>query len=183
MSLSLWSLRLVWWPNLHRPCRGIPHAKNAFRKEPSWFNRNPQQIPPVSRKSCTPPRPTPLGGRDNGASRTDDGRLDVRLSSPGTPGTGTNPEQLFAVGWSACFLSAIKILAKKKKVTLPDNVAIDAEVDLGLSHSMFTLAARLNTNLPGVDRQVVQELVEEAHQICPYSRATRGNIDVTLNVA
>jgi len=122
------------------------------------------------------------GGRDNGASRTDDGRLDVKLSSPGTPGTGTNPEQLFAAGWSACFLSAIKLVAGKKKITLPEDVAIDAEIDLGMTHGEFGLAARLNVNLPGMDRQAAQELVDAAHQVCPYSRATRGNVDVLLKV-
>jgi lipoyl-dependent peroxiredoxin len=116
------------------------------------------------------------GGRDGGASRTDDGRLDVRFSSPGTEGTGTNPEQLFAVGWSACFLSAIKLVAGKKKVTLPADLAIDVEVDLGC------LAARLSVSLPGIERQATQALVEAAHQVCPYSRATRGNINVAINV-
>jgi osmotically inducible protein OsmC len=122
------------------------------------------------------------GGRDNGASRTDDGHLDVKLSSPGTPGTGTNPEQLFAAGWSACFLSAIKLVAGKKKITLPEDVAIDAEIDLGMTHGEFGLAARLNVSLPGMERQAAQELVDAAHQVCPYSRATRGNVDVVLNV-
>jgi lipoyl-dependent peroxiredoxin len=122
------------------------------------------------------------GGRDNGASHTDDGRLDVKLSLPGTPGTGTNPEQLFAVGWSACYLSAIKLLAGKKKVTIPNEVAIDTEVDLGITHGVHGLAARLNVSLPGMDRQTAQALAEEAHHVCPYSRATHGNINVTTNV-
>jgi Ohr subfamily peroxiredoxin len=122
------------------------------------------------------------GGRDNGASRTSDGRLDVKLSIPGAPGSGTNPEQLFAVGWSACFLSAIKIVASKKRVTLPDEVAIDAEIDLGLAHGVHGLAARLNVSLPGVDREVAQSLVDGAHQVCPYSLATHGNISVVTNV-
>jgi lipoyl-dependent peroxiredoxin len=122
------------------------------------------------------------GGRDNGTSRTDDGRLDVKLSSPGTPGTGTNPEQLFAAGWSACFLSSIKLVAGKKKITLPPDVAIDAEIDLGMTHGNFGLAARLNVSLPGMERQAAQALVDAAHEVCPYSRATRGNIDVVLKV-
>jgi len=122
------------------------------------------------------------GGRDGGASRTDDGRLDIRLSMPGTPGIGTNPEQLFAAGWSACFLSAIKLVAGKKNIVLPADVAIDAEVDLGLAHGVHGLAARLNVNLPGVDRQVAEGLVEAAHHVCPYSNATHGNIEVTINV-
>jgi len=121
------------------------------------------------------------GGRD-GASRTSDGRLDVKLSTPGTSGTGTNPEQLFAAGWSACFMSAIGLAASQKKVALPADRAIDAEVDLGTNEAGFLLRARLNVSLPGVDREVAQGLVDAAHQICPYSKATRGNIDVTINV-
>src|SRR6478672_2261894 len=89
------------------------------------------------------------GGREGGSSRTSDGRLDVTLSSPGAPGTGTNPEQLFAVGWSACFLSAIKLVAGKSKVKLPADVAIDPEVDLCLTEGAYSLRARLNASLPG----------------------------------
>jgi lipoyl-dependent peroxiredoxin len=122
------------------------------------------------------------GGRDNGTSRSDDGRLDIKLSSPGTPGAGTNPEQLFAAGWSACFLSAIKLVAGKRKITLPEDVAIDAEIDLGMTHGNFGLAARLNVSLPGMERQAAQELVDAAHEVCPYSRATRGNVDVVLKL-
>lgn len=122
------------------------------------------------------------GGRDGGASRTDDDRLDVKLSVPGKPGTGTNPEQLFAAGWSACFLSAIKLVAGKKKIDLPADVAIDAEVDLGLTHGVHGLAARLKVSLPGMDRQTAQALADAAHQVCPYSRATHGNIDVATTV-
>ena len=122
------------------------------------------------------------GGREDGASRTSDGRLDVKLSIPGTPGTGTNPEQLFAAGWSACFLSALKIVAAKKRIALPADVAIDAEIDLGTAHGAYGLAARLNVSLPGMEHEVAEALVEAAHQTCPYSVATRGNIDVVINV-
>lgn len=122
------------------------------------------------------------GGRDGGASRTSDGHLEVRLSTPGTAGSGTNPEQLFAAGWSACFLSAIKLAAHKSKVVLPSDVAIDAEVDLGPVGGAYGLAARLNVSLPGVDREVAQGLLEAADQLCPYSRATRGNIAVAINL-
>jgi lipoyl-dependent peroxiredoxin len=121
------------------------------------------------------------GGRD-GAARSDDGRLDVKFSSPGTPGNGTNPEQMFAAGWSACFIGAMKVVAGKKKITLPPDAAIDAEVDLGTTHGTFGLAARLNVHLPGMERQAALDLVNAAHQVCPYSNATRGNIDVALNV-
>lgn len=122
------------------------------------------------------------GGRDGGGSRTDDGRLEVKLSSPGSAGTGTNPEQLFAVGWSACFIGAIKHIAAQKKLQLPDGLSIDMEVDLGKAGDNFQLGARINANLPGMDRAAAQSLIEAAHQVCPYSRATRGNVDVVLSV-
>ena len=122
------------------------------------------------------------GGRDGGSSRTSDGRLDVKLSVPGTSGTGTNPEQLFAVGWSACFLSAIKLVAGHMKVRLPAEVAVDPEVDLGTTNGGYFLQARLNVSLPGIDPEVAQKLVEGAHQECPYSKATRGNINVEIKV-
>jgi osmotically inducible protein OsmC len=122
------------------------------------------------------------GGREGGASRTSDGRLDVQLSVPGGPGHGTNPEQLFAVGWSACFLSAIKHTASQMKVNLPAEVAIDPEVELRSGSDGYFLKARLNVSLPGLERQVAQSIVDLAHQACPYSKATRGNIDVTINL-
>lgn len=121
------------------------------------------------------------GGRD-GASRSSDGRLVVTLSSPGTTGSGTNPEQLFAAGWSACFIGAMGVAAAKAKVTLPADRAVDAEVDLGLSDGGYVLRARLNVSLPGLDRAMAQSIADAAHQICPYSKATRGNIEVTINV-
>ena len=122
------------------------------------------------------------GGREGGASRTSDGRLDVKLTVPGTPGNGTNPEQLFAVGWSACFTSAIKIVAAQKKVKLPPDMATDAEVDLCMGDDGYFLQARLNVSMPGVERQVAQSILDSAHQTCPYSKATRGNIDVAINL-
>jgi osmotically inducible protein OsmC len=121
------------------------------------------------------------GGRD-GASRSSDGRLDVKLSTPGTAGSGTNPEQLFAAGWSACFEGAMARAAQQMKIALPADLAIDAEVDLNLAEDGFFLGARLNVSVPGVDRAVAQRVVEAAHQICPYSKATRGNINVVINV-
>jgi lipoyl-dependent peroxiredoxin len=122
------------------------------------------------------------GGRENGAARSADGVLDVRLSSPGSARIGTNPEQLFAAGWSACFESAIALAARKRKIALPAEVSIDAEVDLNLGEGGYFLSARLNVALPGVAREVAESLVDEAHQICPYSKATRGNIDVVIAV-
>ncbi len=121
------------------------------------------------------------GGRD-GASKTDDGRLDVNLSSPGTSGTGTNPEQLFAAGYSACFIGAMKAVAGKMKATLPADLSIDAEVDLGPIPNAYGIAVRMNISLPGMDKVAAQALIDAAHQVCPYSNATRGNIDVTITL-
>jgi Ohr subfamily peroxiredoxin len=121
------------------------------------------------------------GGRD-GASQSADGRLNIKLSTPGTKDEGTNPEQLFAAGWSACFIGAMGIAANKMRITLPAGTAIDAEVDLGTASGGFLLQARLNVSLPGLDREVAQTLVETAHATCPYSKATRGNINVTINL-
>jgi lipoyl-dependent peroxiredoxin len=121
------------------------------------------------------------GGRD-GASRSSDGRLDIKHSSPGSAGTGTNPEQLFAAGWSACFEGAMGLAARKMKVALPADLAIDAEVDLCMSGDAYFLQARLNVSLPGVARETAQAIVDAAHQTCPYSKATRGNIDVVINL-
>jgi Ohr subfamily peroxiredoxin len=122
------------------------------------------------------------GGRD-GASKTDDGRLEVKLSPPGQPGNGTNPEQLFAAGYSACFIGAIKAVAAKMKLTVPADVAVDAEVDLGPIPAGYGIAARLNVSLPGMERAAAQQLVDAAHKVCPYSNATRGNVDVTITLA
>jgi osmotically inducible protein OsmC len=122
------------------------------------------------------------GGRENGASRSSDGHLDVKLSIPGSARIGANPEQLLAAGWSACFESAMGIAARKRRITLPPDLAIDAEVDLNLSEVGYFLRARLNVSVPGVEREVAQALADEAHQTCPYSKATRGNIDVAINV-
>jgi Ohr subfamily peroxiredoxin len=121
------------------------------------------------------------GGRD-GASRSSDQRLDIKLSPPGSAGSGTNPEQLFAAGWSACFIGAMGKAAGAMKVRLPSDVAVDAEVDLGTTGDAYFLQARLNVSLPGLPADVAQALVEMAHQTCPYSKATRGNIDVVINV-
>ena len=122
------------------------------------------------------------GGREGGWSRTSDGRLDVKLSTPGAPGNGTNPEQLFAAGWSSCFLSAIKIVASQMKVRLQADPVVDAEVDLCSGAEGYSLRARLNVSLAGLERQVAQSILDGAHQTCPYSKATRRNIDVAINL-
>jgi lipoyl-dependent peroxiredoxin len=122
-----------------------------------------------------------IGGRD-GSSKSDDGKLDVKLSSPGTPGNGTNPEQLFAAGYSACFLGAMKAVAGIKKITIPDNTSIDASVDLGKIPDAYGIAVRLDVSLPGMDRAAAQDLLDAAHKVCPYSNATRGNIEVKITL-
>ncbi len=109
------------------------------------------------------------GGRDGGTSRSGDGRLQVALATPGGSATGTNPEQLFAAGWSACFLSAVKIAAGKRNIMLPNDAAVDAEVDLGLNQGLHHLAARLYVRLAGIDRETARSLVEAASHMCPYS--------------
>lgn len=121
------------------------------------------------------------GGRE-GVSRSDDGQLDIKLSPPGSNRDGTNPEQLFAAGWSACFIGAIGIAAGKRKVKLPQDLSVDAEVDLGTSDGAYFLQARLNVRLPGIEPALATALVEEAHQTCPYSKATRDNIHVELQI-
>ncbi len=128
---------------------------------------------------------TSSGGRD-GSARSDDGMLDVKLTVPkglgGSGGAGTNPEQLFAAGYSACFLGALKSVAGKQKVALPTETSISADVGIGPIPQGFGIQVALHVNLPGMDRDAAQKLVDAAHQVCPYSHATRGNIEVALNV-
>jgi osmotically inducible protein OsmC len=121
------------------------------------------------------------GGRD-GAARSSDGRLDIALSLPGSTRSGTNPEQLFGAGWSACFIGAMGLAAAKMKLALPADVAVDAEVDLGTTDGAFFLQVRMNVSLPGLERNIAQVLVDSAHQNCPYSKATRGNINVAIRL-
>ncbi|RIX46207.1 MAG: organic hydroperoxide resistance protein [Rhodocyclales bacterium GT-UBC] len=124
-------------------------------------------------------------GRD-GRAFSDDGRLDVQLNPPkelGGNGSATNPEQLFAAGYSACFLSAIKFVAGQKKIAVPAEASIDATVDIGPIPQGFGLRVALVINLPGMARGFAEDLVSAAHQVCPYSNATRGNIEVSLTVA
>ncbi|HTH98485.1 MAG TPA: organic hydroperoxide resistance protein [Stellaceae bacterium] len=122
------------------------------------------------------------GGRD-GVARSHDGQLDIKLSPPGSGRDGTNPEQLFAAGWSACFIGAMRRAAQSLKVTLPQDLAVDAEVDLCTGGEEFFLQARLTISLLGLAKDEAQVVVEKAHHLCPYSRMSRGNIDVTLTVA
>lgn len=122
------------------------------------------------------------GGRD-GTAKSSDGRLDLKLSTPGGRGLGTNPEQLFAAGWSACFEGAMAIAAKSKGITLPADLAIDAEVELRHGADGYSLAARLNVNVPGIESEVARQIIETAHRTCPYSKAIRGNIDAVVTLA
>ena len=122
------------------------------------------------------------GGRDHGVARSSDGQLDVKFASPGSKRVGTNPEQMFAAGWSACFEGAVGLAAVRKKIKLPADVAIDAEVDLHLDDGGYFLSARLNIAIPGVDRSVAQDLIETAETICPYSKAISGNVAVTYRL-
>ena len=125
------------------------------------------------------------GGRE-GRSVTDDGLLDVNLSPPkamGGAGNATNPEQLFAAGYSACFMGALKHVAGAKKVSVPAGSSVDASVDIGPIPQGFGIGVKLVVDLPGLDRTVAQDLVDAAHQVCPYSNATRGNIVVDLTLA
>jgi len=125
------------------------------------------------------------GGRE-GRSVSDDGLLDVTLAPPaamGGKGGATNPEQLFAAGYSACFMGALKHVATQKKVAVPADASIDASVDIGPIPQGFGIAVALTVDLPGMDRTEAQALIDAAHIVCPYSNATRGNIEVTLTLA
>ncbi|MBA2117856.1 organic hydroperoxide resistance protein [Bremerella alba] len=123
------------------------------------------------------------GGRDGGVSRTSDHRLEVKLTNPGAKGDGTNPEQLFAMGWSSCFLSAIKLAEAAKKLRLSPDTAVDAEVDLNTKDGKYYLAARLYVTLPDMEARSAQDLIDEAHRLRPYSRAVHGNIEVETKLA
>ena len=124
------------------------------------------------------------GGRDGGAGKSSDGALEVKLNPPGSGKAGTNPEQLFAVGYAACFIGAMKAVGPKIGVKVPDDVAIDSSVSLGPTNggNAYGIAVKLAITLPGLDAEAKQKLVDTAHQVCPYSNATRGNIEVTVTV-
>jgi osmotically inducible protein OsmC len=127
---------------------------------------------------------TTTGGRE-GSSKSDDGKLQVKLAPPkemGGNGDGTNPEQMFAAGYSACFLGAMKFVAGQQKITLPASTTIDASVGIGPIPAGFGIEAALKISIPGMERAAAEKLVADAHKVCPYSNATRGNIDVTLTV-
>jgi Ohr subfamily peroxiredoxin len=135
----------------------------------------------ITKKVLYTGKTSTTGGR-NGASRSSDGNLDIELSPVGSNGKGTNPEQLFAAGWSACFIGAIGKAAGNLDVALPADLAVDAEVDLCNTDGAFSLQARLNVRLPGVAPEMARALVDMAHQTCPYSKMSRNNIDVEINL-
>lgn len=124
-----------------------------------------------------------VGGRQHGVSRSLDGQLDIRLAAPGSGRIGTNPEQLFAAAWSACFETAIELVAKERQITLPDGITIDAEVTLNATNESYTLSAQFHVELAGVERETALALIAEAHTTCPYSRAMRGNVEITTTLA
>ena len=128
---------------------------------------------------------TSTGGRE-GTSRSSDGVLDLKLTTPkemgGNGATGTNPEQLFAAGYSACFIGALKFVAGREKIAFPADAAVDGSVGIGQIPTGFGIEVELKISLPGLPREQAQELIEKAHVVCPYSNATRGNIDVTLTL-
>ena len=125
-----------------------------------------------------------VGGRE-GSGKSSDGAIDVQLSAPGSGKPGTNPEQLFAIGYAACFIGAMKAVGPKVGVTVPDDAAIDSKVSLGPTNggAAYGISVHLAITLPGLDAEQKQKLVDTAHQLCPYSNATRGNIDVEITIA
>ncbi|SNS95945.1 peroxiredoxin, Ohr subfamily [Granulicella rosea] len=131
---------------------------------------------------------TATGGRE-GVAKTDDGKVDVKLDPPkemGGGGTGTNPEQLFAMGYAACFIGALKFVGSSQKIHVPKDASIDSSVSFGpLANGAkgFGIAVELVVHIPGMEKELAEKLVHEAHEVCPYSNATRGNIDVKLSVA
>jgi len=128
---------------------------------------------------------TATGGRQ-GSAQSNDGKLKIELSTPkelgGAGGDGTNPEQLFAAGYSACFIGAMKAVAAKQQVTVPADVSITSDVSIGPIPNGFGIQVAMRISLPGMDRAAAQALIDAAHQVCPYSNATRGNIDVSLTL-
>ena len=156
---------VVTTSSAHRP--GFHIQRNLLRE---YIMNRPEKVIYTAKVHTT-------GGRV-GSSRSDDGKLDVKLSRPGTSGEGTNPEQLFAAGWSACYQSAMELVARRMKLALPADFAVDAEVDLGPNGDGFDVAVRLNVSLPGIASDVAQHLIETTHEVCPYSRATHGNVAI-----
>jgi lipoyl-dependent peroxiredoxin len=170
IRISRAATQLIFQPTIP-PEKG--HAMAQLEKE---------RTAPARAKVVYTAKTRTTGGRENGQSRSSDGRLEVELSLPGLAGIGTNPEQLLATGWSACLESAIGLAAHRRKMALPADFAIDAEVDVRLADGRYFLGARLNVSLPGMERELARMLVDEADRTCLYSKATRGNVDVEINL-
>jgi Ohr subfamily peroxiredoxin len=137
----------------------------------------------MSAKTIYTARVHTVGGRE-GAAKSSDNQLDIKLATPGTNRPGTNPEQLFAAGWSACFEGALGLVAKQAGVQLPAETAVDAEVHLHVGESEgYFLTARLNVSIPGIAEDVAQSLIDRAHETCPYSKMTRSGIDASVALA
>jgi Ohr subfamily peroxiredoxin len=149
---------------------------------PLFISGADMSTPQNARKVLYTGKVRTVGDRDGGVSRSDDGRLDLTHTIPGKPGKGTNPEQLLAAGWAACFQGAMGLAAGAMKVALPEKTSIDAEVDLCLGADGYSLQVRFDISVPGVSREVAQALIDAAHQTCPYSKAMRGNVPVTLHL-
>jgi Ohr subfamily peroxiredoxin len=170
-------------------CRSARSATHrGYAATVSWPHRlidshanHTEESPMSDRTVLYTGKTTTTGGRD-GQSRSNDGQLDIKLSPPGSGKAGTNPEQLFGAGWSACFIGAMGLAARANKIVLPADTSVSAEVDLVQGSDGYALQARLNVSLPGIDRDVAQQLIDAAHQTCPYSKATRGNIDVVITL-
>jgi Ohr subfamily peroxiredoxin len=165
-----------------RDARPATHSRRGDEQEGTMMQLAQEGGEPQPGKVLYVARTHTAGGRENGMSRSSDGHLEVQLAVPGSARVGTNPEQLFAAGWSACFESAIALVARRMKVALPADPEIDAEVDLILTGGEYTIRARLNVSLPGLARDVAQALLDAADRTCPYSKATRGNIDVAITL-
>jgi osmotically inducible protein OsmC len=151
-------------------------------RENIMTQRETVRTAPATEKVIYTARTHTTDGREHGVARSSDGNLEVKLSIPGSGRPGTNPEQLLAAGWSACYESAIGIAARKRRIALLADPAIDAEVYLHSGDDGYFLSASLNVSLPGIEREVARALLEAADQLCPYSKALRGSIDVAVNL-
>ncbi len=141
---------------------------------------------PTPEKIIYSTRVTSTGGREDGNSKSNDDKLNIKLSKPtemgGSGGAGTNPEQLFGAGYSACFLGAIKAVAGKQNITISDETTVTAEIGFGAIEKGYIITAELFVNIPDLDSDEAKKLVQKAHEVCPYSNATRNNVDVKLHV-
>lgn len=158
----------------HAPARRLPRASDAGAGIHGTIMITVRKILHTGKTHT-------VGGRE-GHVRSDDGRLDLKLTPPGAPGDGTHPEQLFAACWSACFISALRHASHARRIEFPADTSVVAEVDLGHGEQGFFLQARFAVSMPGLAPELARRLIDAAHQNCPYSKATRGNVDVAIEV-